>query len=143
MGTLSLFADLSQLAAIREFVAQSGRDLNLDEKTIYELQLAVDEASTNVVKHAYGGLGGEIEITIEPTESSVRVIVRDWGAPFDPLDVPEPDVSAPLGQRKLGGLGLFLIRQVMDDVRFSFDAEQGNTLTMEKQLRGRGGNGWT
>ena len=136
MATLRLFADLSRLATIRQFVAQTGHDLGLDERMIYELQLAVDEASTNVVRHAYGGQGGEVEVTVEEIESGVRMIVRDWGEPFDPMRVPAPDVSAPLEQRKLGGLGLFLISQVMDSVSFAFDAEQGNTLTMVKQQRG-------
>jgi anti-sigma regulatory factor (Ser/Thr protein kinase) len=138
MATLSLFADLSHLTTIREFVARSARELGLDERALYDLQLAVDEASTNVVQHAYGGQGGQIEVTVEPAEDGVRVKVRDWGTAFDPQAVPVPDVTAPLGERKLGGLGLFIIHQVMADVRFEFDAQQGNTLTMVVRKRGGG-----
>jgi serine/threonine-protein kinase RsbW len=138
MATLRISAELAQLATIREFVAQTGRDLGLDQRTIQELQLAVDEASTNVIRHAYGGKGGEIEISVELDEGIVRLTIRDWGIPFDPMAVPVPDVSAPLEQRKLGGLGLFLIHRVMDGVHFAFDAEQGNTLSMEKWTRGGG-----
>jgi anti-sigma regulatory factor (Ser/Thr protein kinase) len=143
MATLSLFADVSELATIREFVAQAGRDLGLDERRIYDLQLAVDEACANVVQHGYGGQGGEIEITFERDEEEVRVTLRDWGTSFDPQAVPAPDVTASLEQRRLGGLGLFLINQVMDDVSFEFDAESGNVLTMVKRLQGRGGKAWT
>ena len=143
MATLSLFADLSELATIREFVAQTGRDLGLDERRIYDLQLAVDEACANVVQHGYGGQGGEIEITVERDGEEVRVTLRDWGTSFDPQAVPAPDVTASLEQRRLGGLGLFLIHQVMDDVSFDFDAESGNVLTMVKRLQGRGGKAWT
>lgn len=143
MATLSLFADVSELATIREFVAQAGRDLGLDERRIYDLQLAVDEACANVVQHGYGGQGGEIEITVERDEEEVRVTLRDWGTSFDPQAVPAPDVTASLEQRRLGGLGLFLINQVMDDVSFEFDAESGNVLTMVKRLQGRGGKAWT
>ena len=143
MATLSLFADLAELATIREFVAQVGYDLGLDERRIYDLQLAVDEACANVVQHGYGGQGGEIEIAVERDEEEVRVTLRDWGTSFDPQAVPAPDVTASLEQRRLGGLGLFLIHQVMDDVSFEFDAEGGNVLTMVKRLQGRGGKEWT
>ena len=141
MAKLSLFADLSELATIREFVAQTGHDLGLDERRIYDLQLAVDEACANVVQHGYGGQGGEIEITVERDGEEVRVTLRDWGRSFDPQAVPAPDVTASLEQRRLGGLGLFLIHQVMDDVSFAFDAEGGNVLTMVKRLQGEGKNG--
>jgi anti-sigma regulatory factor (Ser/Thr protein kinase) len=107
------------------------------------LQLAVDEACANVVQHGYGGQGGEIEITVERDGDGVRVTLRDWGTSFDPQAVPAPDVTASLEQRRLGGLGLFLIHQVMDDVSFAFDAEGGNVLTMVKRLQGRGGKEWT
>lgn len=137
MATLSLQADRFQLAIIRSFVTQTGHDLGLDERVIQHLELAVDEACTNVVQHAYGGQGGKIEITIELLAAGVQVIVRDWGAAFDPLAVPTPDVTAPLQQRSPGGLGLFLMRQLMDRVDFQFNAERGNTLTMVKRPDGR------
>jgi serine/threonine-protein kinase RsbW len=134
MAALSVFADLAQLANIRDFVAQTGRELGLDDELIYNLQLAVDEACSNVVNHAYGGSGGLIKITIEPVGESLQVIIRDWGEAFDPSAVRVPDLAAPLEQRSLGGLGLFLMRGIMDRVEFQFDEENGNTLTMVKQL---------
>lgn len=137
MATLSLQADRFQLATIRNFVMQTGRDLGLNERVIQHLELAVDEACTNVVQHAYDGQGGKIEITIELLAAGVQVVIRDWGATFDPRTVPIPDVTAPLQQRSPGGLGLFLMRQLMDQVDFQFDAERGNTLTMMKRLDGR------
>jgi serine/threonine-protein kinase RsbW len=137
MATLSLFADFGELATIRDFVASAGGELGLAQDLIYDLQLAVDEACANVVKHAYGGQGGEIKVTVESVGDTVQVIIRDWGSAFDPQAVPIPDVSAPLEDRPLGGLGLFLMRQMMDQVRFQFDREQGNTLIMSKKRQGR------
>lgn len=137
MATLSLQADRFQLATIRNFVMQTSRDLGLNERVIQHLELAVDEACTNVVQHAYDEQGGKIEITIELLAAGVQVVIRDWGATFDPRTVPIPDVTAPLQQRSPGGLGLFLMRQLMDQVDFQFDAERGNTLTMMKRLDGR------
>ncbi len=137
MARLDLFADLSQLARIRRFVAETARDLGLNDDTICDLQLAVDEACTNIVQHAYAGLGGEIEITIERVEGGIRAILRDWGAQFDPGVVPLPDVTAPLELRPPGGMGLFFMQEVMDRVEFRFEGEKGSTLIMEKHLPGR------
>ena len=133
MATICLYATASQLATIREFVAQAGRDSGLGERAVLELQLAVDEICTNAIKHGYEGEGGEIEVQIVPAEDGVWVTVRDWGKTFDPQGVPTPDVTAPLEQRPLGGLGLYLVQQLMDQVRFEFDAETGNTVTMLKK----------
>lgn len=139
MATLTLIADAHKLASIREFVAQACKDLDLDRSATYHLTLAVDEACSNTIKHGYGGQGGKIVITVEPVEAGVRTVVRDWGIPFEPNAVPEPDITAPLDQRPKGGLGLYIIRQVMDEVHFEFDAENGNTLTMVKRwARGEG-----
>jgi serine/threonine-protein kinase RsbW len=137
MTTLKLVADLAHLATIRHFVLDASRDLGLEEKDACDLELAVDEACTNVVEHAYQGQAGEVEISIKAVGDAVQVIIHDEGRPFDPQAVPIPDPSAPLEDRQPGGLGLFLMRQVMDEVEFEFDGEMGNTLTMVKKLRRR------
>ena len=134
MTTRILDADRAQLAAIREFVTQVGQTLGFDGQALYDLQLAVDEACTNVIEHAYGDQGGEIRITVEAIENGVRVVIQDWGRPFDPTAIGIPDVCAPLEERRLGGLGLFLMRQVMDEVDFVFDPVEGNRLTMVKRI---------
>ncbi len=134
MAKLSVLAGASQVASICDFVARAGWDLGLDNRLIYDLQLAVDEACINVIRHAYDGSDGEIEVSIDLTDKGVQAVIRDWGAAFDPLSVPEPDVSASLHERTPGGLGLFLMRNVMDQVDFQFDAERGNTLTMIRRL---------
>jgi anti-sigma regulatory factor (Ser/Thr protein kinase) len=134
MASLSLWADVSQLSAVRDFVAKIGGGLDLDERAINDLELAVDEACTNVVQHAYGGKEDKLEVTIEASEEAIQVIIRDWGQAFDPLAVPIPDITVPLDRRPLGGLGLFLMRRVMDQIEFRFDRTNGNTLTMIKRL---------
>jgi len=137
MAELSLWAEPSDLVDIRRFVEETGRDLGLDEASIYALELAVDEACTNVITHAYDGQGGPLEITIKAVDGWVEVVIRDWGEVFDPDSIPVPDVEAPLEQRPMGGVGLFLMRQVMDRVDFRFSETRGNTLTMAKRLHGR------
>jgi len=138
MASLRLLVDLDTVTEVREFVVQVGHDLGLPPGAIDELELAVEEACTNVCRHAYGGHCGEIELSLERDEGNVEVVLRDWGAAFDPAAVYAPDVTAPLEERSLGGLGLYLMRQLMDRVEFQFDEEAGNTLTMVKQLSGEG-----
>jgi serine/threonine-protein kinase RsbW len=141
MTTLQLCADLAQLGTIRDFVAKASRDLDVDEERIPDLTLAVDEICSNIIRHGYGGQGGQLKVTVQRIVGGVQVTVRDWGTAFDPGAVAVPDVEAPLEQRSLGGLGLFLVHQLMDDVRFEFSAERGNSVTMLKRLQGEGGVG--
>jgi serine/threonine-protein kinase RsbW len=134
MANLSLEADLSKISAVHEFVERRGRDLSLDDPVVCDLKLAVDEAYANIVRHAYCGQEGMVQLTIEAVTGGVQVTVQDWGAPFEPESISCPDVMAPLDQRPLGGLGLYLIRQIMDQVDFRFDGAGGNTLTMVKRI---------
>jgi serine/threonine-protein kinase RsbW len=115
-------------------VDQVGRSQDLDERTLHTLHLVLDEACTNVIEHAYRGQGGAMEIALEVEDDCIRVVIRDWGLPFDPDAVPVPDVTAPLEDRPLGGLGVYLLREMMDEVRYEFSAQDGNTLTLVKSF---------
>jgi serine/threonine-protein kinase RsbW len=136
MVTMRWQADVAQLGAIRDFVAEASRSLGAGERVILDLQLAVDEICSNSVRHGYGGREGQLEVTVERAGQSIRVVVRDWGRAFDPELIPDPDLDIPLEERSLGGLGLFLVRRVMDEVRFEFDENRGNSVTMVKRLDG-------
>lgn len=136
MSSLSLTADLSQMATIHAFVEQVGHDQDLDDEILYTLHTVVGEACTNVIEHAYAGRGGPMEISLEAQGDCVRVSIRDWGTAFDPAEVPIPDVAAPLEKRPLGGLGVYLIHQMMDNVQYHFSTEDGNTLRMIKRTQG-------
>jgi serine/threonine-protein kinase RsbW len=135
--TIKLKASLDNIPEAMDCVAQSAQAAGLDEQTVLQIQLAVDEACANVVDHAYEGMDpGEMEISCALEDQAITIRVRDWGRGFDPDCIEEPDITAPLEQRSPGGLGLFLIRQTMDQVKFTIDPEQGNELTMIKRLRG-------
>jgi serine/threonine-protein kinase RsbW len=137
MAELSLWAEPSDLVDIRHFVEETGHDLGLDNSSVYALELAIDEACTNVIMHAYEGRGGRLELRIDVVDDRVEVMIRDWGQTFDPNAIPTPDVDAPLEQRPIGGVGLFLMRQMMDRVDFQFSETGGNTLTMAKRVHRR------
>jgi anti-sigma regulatory factor (Ser/Thr protein kinase) len=104
------------------------------EAGIIEIQAAVDEACTNIMKYAYSGESGIIVITCELQGNDFIVTIRDKGKPFDPSSVPTPDLGTDLDKRRIGGLGMYLMRKLMDDVSYSFDTDKGNTLVMRKTL---------
>lgn len=106
-------------------------------KGVFEVRTAVDEACTNIIKYAYPGQNGMITITCEKRGDDFVVTIKDNGKPFDPSSVPPPDLGADLDKRKIGGLGTYLMRILMDDVSYSFDAKKGNTLVMRKTFAGK------
>ncbi|GAB4537387.1 MAG: hypothetical protein Kow0063_24100 [Anaerolineae bacterium] len=106
----------------------------MDKDAIYAVEMAVDEACTNIIEHAYGGEGrGDIECTCEVNCDKLVVTLRDYGRSFNPSSVPEPDIQAALEDRQEGGLGVYLIRKLMDEVHFEFTPDAGNILTMVKR----------
>ena len=118
---------------ITAFVAEAAEAAGLDEDAVFHCQMAVDEACTNVIEHAYGGEDiGDIEITclIEPGSCTIRIV--DHGQPFDPDSVPPPRATEDIGDLQPGGIGLHLMRKFMDEVSFDFSPGQ-NTLTMVKR----------
>lgn len=133
MKTAAFPGRYASLAEISDFVLEAAREADLDEKACYAVQTAVDEACSNIIQHAYGGEGkGEIICSVEPSTRGLTIILKDFGKPFHPDQVPDPDLNASLFQRKIGGLGLYFIRKYMDEIRFDFSAHDGNQLTMVK-----------
>lgn len=125
---------LEQLPAIHGFVDRASSDLGLGEDDAFACKLVIDEAATNAFEHAYDGRGGRVEVTLGREATDIVVCVRNWGSPFDPAAVAQPDLARPLEERLPGGLGIFLMHKFMDDVSFGFDARQGNTITMRRRL---------
>jgi anti-sigma regulatory factor (Ser/Thr protein kinase) len=127
-------ARYESLAAIDRFVADAADEVGFDQGTVYMVRLAVDEACSNIITHAYGGEGrGVIECSCQPHQDGLTVVLRDRGQPFEPESVPPPNLSDDLEQRTGGGLGLHFIREIMDEVDFDFDSESGNVLILVKR----------
>ncbi len=130
--TRIFLGQFDSLAAICEFVTRAAESAKLDARAIYAVQMAVDEACTNIIEYAYGGEGrGDIECTCQTNDNGLTIILHDQGSPFDPERVPEPDRNAAIQEHKIGGLGLYFMRQLMDKVNFEF-TDSGNMLTMIK-----------
>lgn len=134
MPTLLFPSRYDRLVEISNFVVTSARDAGLKDSQIYGVQLAVDEACSNIIEHAYGGKNsGKIQVTCEVDEGELRVILQDRGVQFNPEQIPGLKNDTPLSKVKSRGAGLFLIRKMMDEVYFDFSSETGNTLTMVKK----------
>ena len=137
MSTVIFPADFEQLDAIRDFVGEAASQAGLSGKEIYAVQLAADEACSNVIEHAYKDMhGGQIEITCESRPAEVRIVIHDHGALFDMNKVKKPDITQRLEDREVGGLGVYFIHKLMDEVHFESKENEGNTLTMVKRSSG-------
>jgi serine/threonine-protein kinase RsbW len=135
MSQIIFDADFDNLDEIREFVGEAARQVGFSDKDIYAIQLAADEASSNIIEHAYAGIeGGKIEIDLNISDKVLKITMRDQGKSFDPSSVPEPNIKADLSERKIGGLGMYLMRKLMDEVSYTTSPEKGNILIMIKRL---------
>jgi anti-sigma regulatory factor (Ser/Thr protein kinase) len=135
MQSAQFAAKFEFLDEIREFVGEIARAGGFTEKAVYNIQLATDEAASNVIEHAYEGVSdGTLEISCGMFEDAIKIIIVDHGMPFDPSEIPMPDLKADLSERKIGGLGIFLMRKLMDEVHYeSSPNKNSNTLTMIKR----------
>jgi serine/threonine-protein kinase RsbW len=129
-------AQHDQLAKLATFVAAAAAEVGFDETQVNRIELAVDEACSNIIDHAYQGSAGSIQldISIEP-QYQLTIVLIDQGQAFNPDCVPAYAPCTSLDQVKIGGLGIHLMRQAMDDVCYEFNVPGiGNRLTMKKQL---------
>jgi anti-sigma regulatory factor (Ser/Thr protein kinase) len=127
-----------RLIEIAEFVTQAAREAGLNDDEVFHVEMAVDEACSNVIEHAYASQRGDIDLACTcPTTGQFEVVIRDSGQPFDPAEVPAPSVGTVpnLDDLNEGGLGLYFMRKLMDEVRFEYVPGQGNRLTMLKRAK--------
>lgn len=97
------------------------------------MQLAAEEAVVNIYKHGYKGTPGRVEVQCFIQENLITLSIQDEAPFFDPLSLPSPDVQADLDERRIGGLGVYLIRSLMDDVVYR-KTLRGNCLVMKKSF---------
>jgi serine/threonine-protein kinase RsbW len=129
-------SSIENLALIREFTGRVARKSGLAKADVKRLELAVDEACTNVIEHAYGSdCTKEVLIQASFDDEQLVIVVSDTGLDFDPTTVPPKEVSELIESRATGGLGLRLIKAIMDEVSYDFEPGEKNELRMVKNLK--------
>lgn len=131
-------ASLDVLESIRELLTQAGQDVDLSKKKIYGLCLAVDEIATNIIRHGYEEAGitdGAFDVVIRREANEFVVTLVDNGLPFNPLEhlLPtEEDLNAPLETRPIGGLGVMIARQSVDEFKYEFSDNHNKNIFIVK-----------
>jgi serine/threonine-protein kinase RsbW len=131
-ATITLPAKLDSLYESMSFVSSCARDLGFSNERISEIELAMEEVLVNIFKYAYKdcSLDGDIEITCTLADAQSFVIeIADSGVPFDIFSAREPDVTAGIDERQIGGLGIFFVKRLMDDVQYRREGGR-NKLTL-------------
>lgn len=131
---LSVPARFESVPQVMDFVGEAAEQAGLDKDAIYHCQMAADEACANIIEHAYGGEGeGDIEITVGVEPGVVTITMIDTGKPFDPTSVPPPPADPDPDNMQPGGLGLFLMRKLMDEVTFTFEDGRNKLVMVKRQ----------
>ena len=119
MDTLRLPARLESLKLFQDFTCQKLAGWGLPQALAPKVELILEELLTNVFKYAYpAGAEGEAELGFELKDGSLRFFIADWGAAFNPLDCPPPDLTNDIDARKVGGLGIFFVKEMVDAITY-------------------------
>ena len=109
-------------------------DMPLNDELRFKLRLCIEEAVENIVDYAYEGGNGFVEVGTSIQGDELFITLEDSGKPFNPLDKEDPDITLSAEDRPVGGLGIFLCKQLMDDMRYSYENGR-NILTMKKNIK--------
>lgn len=130
---LQIRAELNQLEVLRHFVEEQASAFGVEPSAVYDIMLALEELTTNIMVHGYRGRSGMIEVELQRRGDTLEVRLRDQAPPFDPTLVAAPDTTLPLDMRPLGGMGIYLARHFMDSMLHRALPGGGNELILLKQ----------
>ncbi len=134
---LTIQSSIDQLEKIRGFVSQAAASFGFEEREGYKIVLAVDEACSNIIRHGYGKNADEkLHIVIQTADNRFIVTVNDSGKSYDIRTHPLPDMEAYLAAKKSGGLGIKLIRSLVDEIEYE-QSNGENKLVLTKRLPSR------
>ena len=127
-------AELEELHKILQWIRVRLEKKGLEGRTVRRLELALEEAVVNIIRHGYRGKLGKIEIGVKWSQERVEIVIRDWASPFDLLThSPKINNQASLEEQETGGLGISLIKQIVDEVVYQRE-NNTNLLTLVKRL---------
>jgi serine/threonine-protein kinase RsbW len=132
-----ILSKTDNLLEVREFVGSAARSSGFSEEDIASIVLAVDEACTNIIKHAYQyAADKEIEISISRNNRSFEIRIMDSGKTFDPSLLRPLDLKEHIGHHRRGGLGVYLMKRLMDKVEYNFNPGKRNEVRLIKYYSG-------
>lgn len=139
MKELTLPAAVESIPQITEWVNTELQRLDCPAKAKIHIDIAIDEIVSNIAHYAYGAAAGRLTVQAEVQHQppAITLMFIDSGTPFNPLEFAEPDISVPLQERGVGGLGIFLVKKTMDAVTYRY-ADGQNRLTIQKSWKGDG-----
>ena len=132
---IKLNNDLKELQRLAESVEQFGEENNLQMKDIFDVNLALDELITNIISYGYGdGSNESIDLEIIIDNDELKILIEDNAKEFDPFEKEDPIIDIPLEEKKVGGLGIFFVKQKMD--KYSYKRENGkNKIELIKKIK--------
>ena len=146
-NSLTVPGRYDQIRTLCKFLSDGAKSAGMDEDSVFHIELCCDEAATNIIEHAYGAENvGPISATYEVLGEQFKITLHDDGSPFIPEDVPEPKqpnlettnkgeaLNGILNSLQIGGLGIYFMRKLMDEVHYSFNGDRGNTLVLIKKI---------
>ena len=132
--TLALKNNIDEINRLHTFIEEVGEAFELPMKVVLNLTLVLEEAVTNVIMYAYPQEQNEhIYLTAKKQDDRLVFVLTDSGIAFDPTQTPDADITLSADERQIGGLGIFLIRKIMNEVKYE-RIDDKNVLTLEKEL---------
>ena len=128
-------ADTKELSNIQEFVEKELKKYNCNSKTIHQINLVIEEVFINIANYAYKEKDGYCTLAIQPENGKVTFTFEDDGVSFNPLEKQDPDINLSADKRDIGGLGIFLTKKMMDEVKYKYENNK-NILTLSKKIKG-------
>ena len=126
---------IPEIEQVCEKIEDFGKSIGLDQKFIFALHLALDEILTNIISYGYDDKKThEIIVNLAIDKGSLVMEIEDDAHPFNPDQAPQPDLDTPLQQRKIGGLGIYLVKNLMDSLHYE-SSHGKNKLTLMKQIK--------
>lgn len=129
---MTIGSDIAEIPAVSARLGEGMGACGFSPEEVLDTQLAVEEVITNIIVHGYRKPGGEIHLSGHFTGNHIKIRITDTARRFDPLSIPEPDLDSDIEERRVGGLGIYLVRQVMDSISYRYENGK-NVLTMEKR----------
>jgi len=127
---IKLPATLDNLSSFIDVVSNCAEISGMDRKRIIEIEIATEEALVNIIQYAYKGQKGDIEMECKPMNGSLMVKIVDYGMPFNILTIQDPDIKASVEERKIGGLGILLMKRLIDKIEYHREDDKNILLFM-------------